>query len=1212
MIHRRTVCALSLALAWLPGASRAQTTYTENFTGSATNNSWYFFNGACLTAGNSTATQSPGVVPACTTGGSPGTPAVPGSPGTPSAYYVNKGDATLVGGNAGVLPDDPTVGGALRFTNGAINATGSVGGFNENGAIVSNFVFPTSNGIQVTFVTESYRGNSAGSSVADGADGMSFFLQSTDNPLFTPDLGAFGGSLGYSCSNTNYDGTLRASGQPRGFDGLIGGYIAVGIDEFGNFWNAGDNTATGPSYQGNRIAMRGAGSTTWTYLNAAYPGQYPATLTSAQRASAVQQACKNGYVYDWSGVGIWNNNGNLVNGAAAAAPVPTTPYNSTPLSDYAIIPNAAKLLGANIKIANESALYRGPCITGCTGSAGQFGVPITYNLTITPAGLLSLAYSYNGGTYQPVITGQDITAANGALPNNVRFGFAGSTGGGTNIHEIMCFQAQPASQSSVSAGINQKQSAKVQVGSQVYFAYYNSNNWPGSLTSQNLIASPTDPNTLIISPTANWDASCVLTGVQSDQTCAATGVAGPSSAQGPGSRTLLSSNGVTGIPFEWSNLTSAEQTVLDTGDSTATSLRLNYLRGDRTNELNAHGVGLYRARTSVLGDIIDSSPTWVGPPAAGYGNSWTDLLPGAGDVAAPAPPENASSAQTYAQFVAAEKTRTNVVYAGSNDGLLHGFRAGSFDASGNYVGTYNDGTEVLGYMPAHVINKINSSTSTANDFSNPQYGHQFYVDATPGTGDLFYGGSWHTWLIGGLGAGGAAIYALDITDPVNFTEVSSGAQATLIGEWSSTTVSGVTSVMTCINTASPCSANLGNTYGTPQIKRFHNGMWGFIIGNGFGSSSGDAGIYVVTVNSSSGALTWYYLSTGVGGGNGIAYPAAADIDGDHITDYVYAGDLLGHLWRFDLTSADPAQWAVTAGGPLFTTLSGQPITTKPIIVLNNSSAVPRLLIEFGTGRQTPFTNVSAATYAGGTYPFQAQALYGIWDWNMTAWNASSGTQFASLAANSPGTTSSMLQQQSITGSYNAALTGGGSSYRTVSNYAVCYADLTGCTQRGWYLDLPVGPADPANSNSPTVAEQVLFAPALLSGVFVVNTTVPPTNSPTTCSSTTAAAWTMALDPATGGALSSSYFQYVNGHYINVTTTSAGSEQGVSGIANLGTGTPTEVIYQNQAYQVDSPVTGGANVAPPPPGVCLAGESSCPVKHHFINVSGKRITWVERR
>src|SRR5262249_31001541 len=156
------------------------------------------------------------------------------------------------------------------------------------------------------------------------------------------------------------------------------------------------------------------------------------------------------------------------------------------------------------------------------------------------------------------------------------------------------------------------------------------------------------------------------------------------------------------------------------------------------------------------------------------------------------------------------------------------------------------------------------------DYSNAQYGHNFYVDATPVADDLFYSGAWHTWLVGGLGAGGAAIYALDITDPHNFSE--SNASSIVVGEWKATK-------LPLANVAS-CGSNLGNTYGTPQIRRMHNGTWGVIFGNGFGSATGDAGIYLMTVDASSGAKTFYYLTTNTAaaGNNGIAFVSPVDLD----------------------------------------------------------------------------------------------------------------------------------------------------------------------------------------------------------------------------------------------------------------------------------------------------------------------------------------------
>jgi len=54
-----------------------------------------------------------------------------------------------------------------------------------------------------------------------------------------------------------------------------------------------------------------------------------------------------------------------------------------------------------------------------------------------------------------------ITKDNGNLPGLLRFGFAGSTGGSTNVHEILCFQANPAQLADTSVGVNQKQATQI-------------------------------------------------------------------------------------------------------------------------------------------------------------------------------------------------------------------------------------------------------------------------------------------------------------------------------------------------------------------------------------------------------------------------------------------------------------------------------------------------------------------------------------------------------------------------------------------------------------------------------------------------------------------------------------------------------------------------------------------------------------------------------
>ena len=543
----RIVAAALVALT--PVAAWAQLQVKDTFTGAASTFNWQAFNGACLTAGNNT-----GNIPAC----------------SGLAYY---GGEALVGGFSGALPD-PVGNGALRFTNGF------PGGYAQNGAIVSNFTFPTGQGLHVTFTTTTYRGDSGGAG-KDGADGISFYLMDGAQPA---GIGAWGGSLAYSCSNSN---------TPH--DGLIGGYLGLGIDEFGNFLNGtklepgyaggnvatGDNTALGYGYHPGRIGLRGAGSVAFSTLHALNSAYYPATLSAANQQAAVQNTCSSGVLWNYSN---------------PASPVKT----ATAVADYAPILNAYKELPAGFQIANESAMTRGAA------------TPITYDLKITPAGLLSLSYSYNGGASQIVINSQDITASNGALPASFRFGFAGSTGGDTNIHEILCFRAVPFEQSSSSAGLNQQEASQVNTGTQVYLAFFDPSNWSGSLTSQSVLYNSAT-QTVSINPVANWDASCVLTGVATGKTCNATGVSGATAAEAPGARNIITFNGTKGVAFEWASLTAAQQAALDVGDAAPINAnRLNYLRGDRTNEQNALGVGLFGARVSVLADIVDSSPTPVG------------------------------------------------------------------------------------------------------------------------------------------------------------------------------------------------------------------------------------------------------------------------------------------------------------------------------------------------------------------------------------------------------------------------------------------------------------------------------------------------------------------------------------------------------------------------------------------------------------------------
>jgi len=1365
--------ALVVAVGVAP-ATPAQTLLTEDFTGTTSSanggiGNWLFFDGACLTAGTSTSLASPASsIPACTT--------------VLNSYYVNSADHDqyLMGGQNGYLggasppaspasqQPDPATFGALRFTNGRPF------GSQQRGAIVSSNAYPTGAGIQVTFKTVTYGGT--------GADGISFYLMDgcvpvtgaimptnaggnpactsplafyPQSPTTVPAIGATGGSLAYTCSNTN---------SP--YDGLTGAYLGLGIDEYGNFLNQGDNTGSGYGFQPGRIGLRGAGAISWPALNRAYgvnpnnPGLpfYPSSLNASCAVGAfdpisgtcgvcpvigptsstvgtatiatatstvytnamcanttttttttsdtgcttsgyalrslngapicVQSAtcaaylgasdstypngvctdtpvsttpsltCNTGYTPDPApgGLGVCGqqpttnaqftntvgsstattnaaptsssitsleaavqqtcSSGHLWNYLNPAAPTdagpatlpgdPTNPNvnNTAGVLDYAPIPNAFLILPPGNPLFNGAATKRSQ------------GRTIFYNLKITSDGFLSLAYAYNGGTYQTVIANQNIQAANGPMPSFVRFGFAGSTGGATNVHEIMCFKSAPADQSASSAGVNEKQSAKVESGTFAYFAYYDPNNWVGRVTATALTS---DPTTGVVSLATNssgqpapvWDASCVLTGVTAAQQCTSTQLSGPTAALAPASRVVLTYN-AGGVPFEWGNLSAAQQAALGTADNNTNvaQLRLNYLRGDRSNEITSAGTcagGLFdstvmpaapicfRARTSVLGDIVDSSPTWVGPPQSPYTATWQDkLYPGA------APSENAGT-QSYLQYVTAEETRPNVVYVGSNDGMLHGFRSGGFDNGGTFTTatTPNDGQEVLAYVPGSlllsattggacamlaatgsVVQSINGATPApsgalpsgaaciqpALDFTGLHYGHNFFVDATPGTGDLYYNGGWHTWLVSGLGAGGAAIFALDVSNPTaaNFTE--GNASNLVIGEWTAANISCQSDTAALV-----CKNSLGATYGTPIIRRLHDGRWAVIFGNGFGSSAGDAGIFVMTIDATGNKL-FYYLSTGNTGtaaNNGIAYVASADLDGDHVTDYVYAGDLMGNLWRFDLTSNVESSWAAGAA-PLFSTPTGQPITTAVTVSSGPTTAGGNtVIVAFGTGNRTQFNNANPVTFAPAT-----QGLYGVWDWNLTGWNAKSAVQYAALTPAASGLSGPLTQANLLQESFQ--LNPVDNVTRDIAgNAPICWAGSPACSgspQFGWYVPL-IG-----------ALEQVVYNPQLLRGVFTVNSIVPANNLPNSCTINNDTGFTYAISVMTGAAPPGFFVQFHDAQAAGMQTNAVGVSFPVT-------------ASNGSVWMVSQTVTNQPLIYQANPGA---------------NGKGRRLTWVQLR
>ncbi|MBH9576006.1 pilus assembly protein [Inhella proteolytica] len=167
---------------------------------------------------------------------------------------------------------------------------------------------------------------------------------------------------------------------------------------------------------------------------------------------------------------------------------------------------------------------------------------------------------------------------------------------------------------------------------------------------------------------------------------------------------------------------------LSTTDQAAASgaALVNFLKGDRSNEGQLTEVNKYfRARASVLGDVVHSEGVYVKTSRRGY----TDT--------------------GYTAHRAAMLSRAGMLYFGANDGALHALDAAT-------------GAERWAFIPTAVLPKL--YTLADKEYATK---HEYFVNATPVIADIKIGSNWRTILVSGLGQGGRSYFALDITDPLN-------------------------------------------------------------------------------------------------------------------------------------------------------------------------------------------------------------------------------------------------------------------------------------------------------------------------------------------------------------------------------------------------------------------------------------------------------------
>jgi len=360
---------------------------------------------------------------------------------------------------------------------------------------------------------------------------------------------------------------------------------------------------------------------------------------------------------------------------------------------------------------------------------------------------------------------------------------------------------------------------------------------------------------------------------------------------------------------------------------------------------------------------------------------------------------------------------TNTVYLGANDGMLHAFNA-------------EDGKELFAYIPSALISKL-------PELARPDYAHAWYVDGEIAVGTIQENGSSKRMLIGALGRGGKGLFGLDVTKPENFTasNVAWELNGTLTGQCG----------------AKPEHDNLGLILGTPLIGKFNDGNTYALVGNGYNSCSGKAALYVIDIRT---GIVVRQIETPIAGNNGLSTPAMLDVDGDGKIDLVYAGDLLGNLWRFDLRSSSPDNWSVRFGSsttqPMFIAQSEkgeiQPITAPPAVTLGSDGTS---WVFFGTGRYLTLADRSDQT---------VQSWYGLIDDSDKKGPTIAQNQLARRKFETFGLNTRIINKPSNAGDLNSMQNTRGwvidFDIKADAGERVIHAPLIIKTQRGTVIEIP--------------------------------------------------------------------------------------------------------------------------------------------------------------
>jgi type IV pilus assembly protein PilY1 len=481
-----------------------------------------------------------------------------------------------------------------------------------------------------------------------------------------------------------------------------------------------------------------------------------------------------------------------------------------------------------------------------------------------------------------------------------------------------------------------------------YSPSFSAGDWSGTVTRSALRFNETT-NAVDSLPTVVWDAGAILTAasVQEASAGATDPMVSPADRKIFTYRRDVSTN--PGIAFKAANLGSfdaAMRTALNTSPISNTNdglgaERVDYLRGIRTRENAA--TGAFRKRSSIMGDIINSGPVYKKEADSNI----------SGDAEYPAFTRNAAS-------------RTAMIYVGANDGMLHALRA-------------SDGKEMFAYVPRAVAANLNRLT-------DPSYAHTAFVDGVARVGEAKIGSQWRTVLVSGMGGGAQGVFALDVTNPEHFEDGTS-SQSKVLFEFTDQDDPVMGNVVT-----QPLLTKIkipGASAGDAATYK-----WFVVVGSGYNNyvndgsgryvTNGTQALFFLSLDKTPGAAwvegTNYFKITTPAANTSTAYGMAnpgilLGMQGE--AKNIYAGDLQGRLWKFNLAEGLSTANITTnkilnsGNAPLFTATDGggtaQPITVPPLIATTGQGAY---MVVFGTGKFME-RNDSATT--------GQQSLYGIWD-----------------------------------------------------------------------------------------------------------------------------------------------------------------------------------------------------------------------------------------